>query len=49
MTTTRRLSAAYDARILQVLKERDRMRAEYQRRVSGLRTEDIPRYTAPLS
>lgn len=44
MTTTRRLSAAYDARMLQVLKERDRLMAEYRRRVSGLRTDDIPRY-----
>jgi len=35
MTATRRLSAAYDARILQVLKERDKLRAEYRRRVSG--------------
>lgn len=35
MTTTSRLSAAYDARMIQVLKERDRLRAEYRRRVSG--------------
>jgi len=49
MTTTRRLSAAYDARMTTRWHELMALRAEYRRRVSGLRTEDIPRYTKPLS
>lgn len=35
MTTTRRLSAAYDARMARVRKEYDALLDEYRRRVSG--------------